>query len=268
MSKGNRPPVHYLFVDGGYLRGVLKEKSERYFASEEIPLDYSRFLAGYKKTFYYDCMPAKKAGETVQDYEARLAQLGIFYDSLRALNGFHLFHGSMSGEGGKMRQKGVDIMIAVHMLTHSFQGNMEHATLLTGDLDFKPLIDTLVQDGMDVTLWFDSASTNKELIYAADAKKPIDILSILAHTKPEFQKKHPYPRIWTDAGPKANGFAFVREGVTATGEKVELFQNPQEKLIVRAVKDSHNVNHHVAHPDLDFLEKMWQECYKTSIKWT
>jgi uncharacterized LabA/DUF88 family protein len=267
-SRGPRPTVQYLFVDGGYLRGVLKEKSERYFSSEEILLDYGRFLRGYKKTFYYDCLPAKKTGETMQDYENRVAQRIEFYNSLRALNGFHVFLGSTSGEGGKARQKGVDIMIAVHMMTHSFRDNMENTTLLTGDLDFKPLIDALVQDGMDVTLWFDSASTSKELVYAADSQKTINILSILAHTKPEFQKKYPYPKASTDDGPKAVGFAFVRSGVTNTGEKVELFQNEQEKLIVRSAKDNPAYYHNISHPDLDFIEKILEECYKIAIKWS
>ena len=37
-------------------------------------------------------------------------------------------------------------MIAVDMLTHPFDRNMERATLLAGDLDFKPLLDALVNN--------------------------------------------------------------------------------------------------------------------------
>ncbi|MBD2254416.1 NYN domain-containing protein [Nostoc parmelioides] len=49
----------------------------------------------------------------------------------------------------KKEQKEIDIMIAVDMLTHSFQKNMDEATLLAGDLDFKPLIDALVLNGTE-----------------------------------------------------------------------------------------------------------------------
>ena len=38
------------------------------------------------------------------------------------------------------------------MLSHAHRKNMHKTTLLTGDLDFKPLVDALVQDGMFVTL--------------------------------------------------------------------------------------------------------------------
>src|SRR5258706_1794816 len=165
---GPRPPVRYLFIDGAYLRCALEEKSRRYFPSEQITLNYQQFTNGYKKKFYYDCLPPKNKGETREDYETRIAPRLDFYDSLRAIDGFHVFLGSTTTEAAKCRQKGVDIMIAVHMLTHSFRHNMEQATLLTGDLDFKPLLDALVQDGMDVTLWVEPGSASKELIHAAD----------------------------------------------------------------------------------------------------
>jgi uncharacterized LabA/DUF88 family protein len=55
---------------------------------------------------------------------------------------------------------------------------MNEATLLTGDLDFKPLIDALVQEGMFVTLWYPHGSTSKELIAAADRSQRFSISSV------------------------------------------------------------------------------------------
>jgi hypothetical protein len=52
---------------------------------------------------------------------------------------------------------------------------MHKATLLSGDLDFKPLIDALVQEGMFVTLWYPPRETAKELIAAADSSVPLHI---------------------------------------------------------------------------------------------
>jgi uncharacterized LabA/DUF88 family protein len=40
-----------------------------------------------------------------------------------------------------LQHKKADVMIAVDMLTHPFRHNMHQTTLLTGDNDFKPLID-------------------------------------------------------------------------------------------------------------------------------
>jgi hypothetical protein len=72
-------------------------------------------------------------------------------------------------------KKKVDVMLTVDMLTHAFRKNMHKATLLTGDNDFKPLIDALVQDGMFVTLWYPTGETSAELMQAADARKPLNI---------------------------------------------------------------------------------------------
>ncbi|KAA3516987.1 NYN domain-containing protein [Agrobacterium vitis] len=49
------------------------------------------------------------------------------------------------------------------------------ASLLTGDNDFKPLIDALVREGMPVTLWFPPGETNPELVNAADSRRPLDL---------------------------------------------------------------------------------------------
>jgi uncharacterized LabA/DUF88 family protein len=49
---------------------------------------------------------------------------------------------------------------------------MHQATLLTGDNDFKPLIDALVQDGLFVTLMYPPDETSRELMQAADARTP------------------------------------------------------------------------------------------------
>jgi len=55
---------------------------------------------------------------------------------------------------------------------------MHEATLLTGDLDFKPLVDALVYEGMFVTLWYPPATTAKELIAAADRSERFNIASV------------------------------------------------------------------------------------------
>ncbi len=81
-----------------------------------------------------------------------------------------------SGSAGL--QKKIDVMIAVDMLTHTFRRNMHQATLLTSDLDFKPLLDALVHEGMFVTLWYPPNDTNKELVAAADRRQPFGIRDV------------------------------------------------------------------------------------------
>jgi len=86
-------------------------------------------------------------------------------------------------------------MIAVDMLRHSFRKNMDKATLLTGDLDFKHLLDALVLEGMYTTLWYDPRITSKELLYAADSNQVIHLSYIYSHSTDSFKAKHPAPQI-------------------------------------------------------------------------
>lgn len=144
--------IKYLFIDGAYFRKVLEHFSHSFFDGKQIPIAYHSIAADFYKTFYYDCLSPRKKAEDGEDYKARIKPQEEFFDSLRMLNGVHVYEGTSAGEEGKIRQKKVDTMIAVDMLTHSFRGNMDKATLLTGDLDFKPLVDALIQQGMYITL--------------------------------------------------------------------------------------------------------------------
>jgi hypothetical protein len=60
-------------------------------------------------------------------------------------------------------------------------------TLLTGDNDFKPLVDALVQDGMFVTWWFPPEETSRELMQAADSLRRLSMPSLRALLTPESQ---------------------------------------------------------------------------------
>jgi uncharacterized LabA/DUF88 family protein len=84
-------------------------------------------------------------------------------------------------------------MIAVDMLTHAFRRNMQQATLLTGDLDFKPLLDALVNDGMFVTLWFPPNKTNRSLISSADERHQLDVQCIYSSLKPKSKRLFSLP---------------------------------------------------------------------------
>ena len=86
-------------------------------------------------------------------------------------------------------------MLTVDMLTHSFRKNMHQATLLTGDNDFKPLIDALVQDGMFITLWYPANETSAELMQAADNRRRLDMRGLHALLTPSSQEKFAIPQL-------------------------------------------------------------------------
>src|SRR5258708_30770666 len=66
------------------------------------------------------------------------------------------------------RQKEVDILLAVDMLTHGFNGSMQKAVLVAGDLDFRRIVEALVRNGVFVEIWYRRTSIAPDLPGAAD----------------------------------------------------------------------------------------------------
>lgn len=218
---GAARPIEYLFIDGAYLRNRLDEWAKDFFSGIHIDLDFAQFARGFQKTFYYDCLPPRKKDEMAEAYEERVRPGRTFLDALKELAGFHVYEGTTSGSGAKARQKQVDIMIAVHMLSHTIRGNMAKTTLVAGDLDFKPLVDALIQEGMYVTLWCNRRSTSRELAYAADARRDLRLLDIWTKCKKDFIERHPLPnRSVHSAMQEDAGFDILREGVSSTGGRI------------------------------------------------
>lgn len=188
--------MHYLFVDGGSLRGRLKNWSEKYFGDAILDIDFGKVKGEFTKVFYYDALPVREKNETEVDYNARIAPNKAVLDSAAAIDGVHVYEGDARRRRRRgLEQKKVDVMLTVDMLTHSFRKNMHQATLLTGDNDFKPLVDALVQDGMFVTLWFPTGETSAELIQAADARRPLNMRAMRDLLTDESQELFCIPHI-------------------------------------------------------------------------
>lgn len=56
------------------------------------------------------------------------------------------------------------------MLGHTYRRNMESAAFVAGDVDFRPLVEAVVTDGMYLSLFYEPRHTSPELIRAADAR--------------------------------------------------------------------------------------------------
>jgi uncharacterized LabA/DUF88 family protein len=186
-------PTHYLFVDGGCVRATFDHYCREFFGGQELPINIAPVLRGYDKAFYYDSLPPQKREETESDYLQRISPIQELFESLSNVDGLHVYLGTTKFRRKIVEQKQVDIMIAVHMLSHCHRGNMQRATLLASDLDFKPLIDALVQDGMHVTLWHPPFKTNRELVKAADSRQRFDVQTAHAMLPSAEQVRFPLP---------------------------------------------------------------------------
>jgi hypothetical protein len=158
-------------------------------------------------------------------------------------------------------KKKVDVMLTVDMLTHTFRRNMHKATLLTGDNDFKPLIDALVQDGMFISLLYPPDETSKELMQAADARWPLSMSMIdgflLDDSRPLFDI------------PKRN----MHHQPVETGRKIsEWTQDGQQhglhelngEFLVTQVQNPNNALH-VSHKNLELLKYFCKESLKIDV---
>ena len=128
----------YLFIDGGCLRSAVRKMCQELFGSADEYQPLIPAIAGgeYNKIFYYDAAPGKSHGETQAAYEARVQPDFDRFAQIQALDRVHVALGRIVGTD--RRQKGVDVQLAVDMMTHAFRGTITRATLFAGDADFYP----------------------------------------------------------------------------------------------------------------------------------
>jgi uncharacterized LabA/DUF88 family protein len=255
--------VKYLFVDGAYLRKALQKISEEFFKGETIEVEPAGLFRGYLKSFYYDCLPARIQGETEGNYVARVKPQLDFFQRLRAHKGVHVIEGVVKGEKLR-RQKKIDVSIAVDMLSHAYRRNMDQATLLAGDLDFKPLIDALVQAGMFVSVWYEESSASRELVYAADNRIQLNIQSVYNLMGGDLKSKYPEPqhgsrlRVEKNIQPRVEG---LNERYSL---KLYMYAEDDTYEIVSRSKVESAYEGYLSHPNKGFLLKyadhMWSKC--------
>jgi hypothetical protein len=183
------------------------------------------------------------------------------------ISGFHVYEGTIKGEGGRVRQKKVDTMIAIDMLTHSFRGNMDKVTLLTGDLDFKPLIDALIQQGMYVTLWYYPLEASEELIYAADARHVLNVDDIYRYASNEFIEKYKLPKKRSKGGKNIDGYTPLKKGKIDSSIEIEIYKKENNFLALYPIR-THPVSFmHIEYHNLKSLEYYISDSLGKHIDW-
>jgi uncharacterized LabA/DUF88 family protein len=164
----------YLFIDMANFRKYFEETTEKW-AGVKGKINYQALVKtkDSKKAFIYDCInDIKNPNETDQEFNARLEQQEAEFAAISSLENTHIKRGSMAGTHRKRRQKGVDIALAVDCLRHAERGNMGVALLLSGDGDFTPLVQALVEMGLFAWVMADKKHTSAELRLAADRYIP------------------------------------------------------------------------------------------------
>jgi uncharacterized LabA/DUF88 family protein len=174
-----RSPVSYLFIDGANLNAILRTFGNKYLRGEFPRISWPRMGQMHQKVYYYDAVPVQTPGEDDGAYAERIRPKLAELRAIELQPGFHVRSGdAIHRKRRGNEQKMVDVQLAVDALRMAHLGLFSHLTLLTSDLDFKPLVDALVDMGIQVTVQYPQGETNETLIVAADFAEDITFARI------------------------------------------------------------------------------------------
>ena len=133
-----------VFIDGGYMDKLL-------YDSGGLRIDFGEFVRRLvegrhlPRAYYYHCLPYRSAEPTQQE-EHFFRNKEKFFNALRRIDQFevrlgHLAFRGIDSHGQRMlEQKGVDVQLAVDLLTLAFNRVINTAVLLAGDGDLVPAV--------------------------------------------------------------------------------------------------------------------------------
>jgi uncharacterized LabA/DUF88 family protein len=227
---------------------------------------------GAHRIYYYDAIDyTKDDKESDTDYETRIEELEALHEYIDSRPGFHVRAGRVrkSPRKEKREQKGVDVLLAVDALEHAARGNMNQAIILTGDLDFEPLLSSLVRLGVRTKLVYVPRTTSKELMRAADEIQKITLWHFHKWAPPSF--KHKFREVvfhYRQTEPDQQ-FEVVRDGMWDK-RRVRLYKSRvasgNARLFVDWGDELREPSYVIEHADIDKLEKAFELTFGT-ISW-
>lgn len=184
--------MSYLFVDAGYLRPIVEAWGQHWFGQPDLLLDPKSLGDPHTKCFYYDCAPERRSGETDEELKARQDRAEQYIRLIKSADGWHVYEGVLKRHRGRLTQKEIDVALAVDLLTHTHRKNTDRMELIAGDLDFRPVVDAVVRDGMYLVLRH-APGASQELMDAADARHVIGPDTLWAWMSEAFRTANPFP---------------------------------------------------------------------------
>ena len=176
-----------IFIDGGYLRKAISEISDseiNYGKLSEILTRHTQrgdSKSQLIRSYYYDAIPDLDDIRTMPDDPdptRAFDSMGVLLEKqkeylgkIRMLDNFDVRLGKLSWNvKGETRQKGVDSLIAIDMLTKAYQNQYDEAVLVAGDSDFIEIVKAVKTVGPRVTGAYFEKNTRQELINEFDRR--------------------------------------------------------------------------------------------------
>lgn len=188
----------YVFIDVAYLERVHREAMRAFFGEDgELDIFPIGRQAEASRVYFYDSIDyAQSANESEPDWKARVERVEKSLERIRLLPGFFVRTGTVPGRdrGKRREQKEIDVMLAVDMAKHALKGNIKKAVVIAGDLDLRPAVEALVEEGVIVEIWYHSSSFAQGLPGAADRGVELQFRQLYSWNTEAFPRKHRIPR--------------------------------------------------------------------------
>jgi len=198
-----------VFIDGGYLRKKISEFSPDYkinyprlahLLSQHWKGGIAAIEPRLIRSYYYDGMPSFEQLDTISDFDlessatefvdAKYKKQKEYLDKIDKLDFFEVRKGHLilSTKGNvynyknwEWRQKGVDSLIAIDMITKAYQGQYDLGILVAGDLDFLEIVKATKNVGVRVMGAYFPKNINLELANSFDKKYVLEKTALLDH---------------------------------------------------------------------------------------
>lgn len=133
-----------VFVDGSNLYHALRTR----FGRTDIDLGglVQKLAAGREliRTYYYNCIVPREVN--TEQY----ARQQKFFCALRLIPDFEVRLGHLVNNGGVYVEKGVDVQIAVDMVSRAYKNQFDVAVLVSADADYERLVQEVKDCGKKV----------------------------------------------------------------------------------------------------------------------
>jgi uncharacterized LabA/DUF88 family protein len=209
----------YLFIDGAAFAESV-DSPLAHFGATIRDINWASLSKNAERIFYFDALPVQKPAENVDKFNERLTAKKSLFAYLRRIPNMHVREGFTrvrpTGKNPPLRQKGVDIALAVEVLTHAHSGNFDEARIIANDLDFYPLLDALTNTRVKTLLYFNRRKTANELLEAADVAEEIGFYAVWSWLPSSIRDKETIEG--RNAEIEASGLELVSTGVSNFGE--------------------------------------------------
>jgi uncharacterized LabA/DUF88 family protein len=257
----------YAFIDGNsFCKGMGPILADLHCEFDDI--DWQMLTRNAQRIFYFDALPTKKEKETGEQFEEKLEAKKLFFSKLRRVPNLHVREGvtrfRRDSSAPDLTQKGVDVALAVEVLSHVHRGNISRALLFTGDLDFYPLLDTLTSTSARSELLYFRAKTARELIEAADVATELNHFTVCPVLPPACTQGFGPSGLDEDVA----DYLQVASG-TLNGRPVTLSKSPRESKYVISGPYESNSTSSGSHMSKckEVLIQHLEACAKGSITW-